>query len=440
MSRIIPDIVRGTSKLPPEADIVIIGGGIIGVSAAYYLARQGMKVVLCEKGLIGAEQSARNWGWVRQMGREATEIPLAMRSIELWRGLNAELGLETGYRQSGITYLCRNDRELEEYRQWVKTARDFGVDTQLVDHKEAVNILPGMRELFIGGMYTASDGRAEPTLAAPALALAAERLGATLLPNCAVRGIEKSGGSVSAVVTERGVVRTKQIVLAGGAWSRLFARSLGIELPCLKVLGSVARVDGVSNLPDMPVGASNFAFRKRIDGGYTVSMRNGNLVPLVPDSFRLFSDFFPQLLTSWRELKLRVGPSFFEEAALSSTWALDQETIFERIRVLDPAPKRSWLMKGIRIAARAFPELEKARVTQTWAGLIDTTPDAVPVIGPVAQLPGLFFATGFSGHGFGIGPASGELIAQMICGKTTRVDPTPFRYERFGKQASLKTA
>lgn len=436
MSRIIPDIVRGAAELPSEADIVIIGGGIIGVSAAYYLARRGKRVVVCEKGLIGAEQSSRNWGWVRQMGRDVAEIPLAMRSLELWRGLNAELGAETGYRQTGISYLCRNDRELEEYREWVKIALDFGIDTRLVSRDETMDMLPGMREPFVGGMYTASDGRAEPTLTAPALAQAAERLGATIVPNCAVRGIEQSGGAVSAVVTERGVVRTRQLVLAGGAWSRMFARSLGIELPSLKILGSVARIDGVSNLPEMPVGASNFAFRKRIDGGYTVSMRNGNLVPLVPDSFRLFSDFFPQLLTSWRELKLRVGRSFFEEAALARTWALDQETVFERIRVLDPAPKRSWLMKGIRIAARAFPELEKAKVTHTWGGLIDSTPDAVPVIGPVAQIPGFFLASGFSGHGFGIGPASGELIAQMICGEPTGVDPTPFRYERFGRQTA----
>lgn len=436
MSRILPDALCPDRNLPAEADVVIIGGGIIGASAAFYLARAGLQVVLCEKGLIGAEQSARNWGWVRQMGRDQAEIPLAMRSLELWRGLNAAVGAETGFRQTGIAYLCRNEREMQEYRTWTQRARRWNIDTRLLNHAGAKALLPGLQEAFVGGMHTASDGRAEPLLATPAIARAAQKAGASIHSVCAVRGIDRAAGAVSGVITEKGVIRTRQVVLAGGAWSSTLARSLGLSLPVLKVLGSAARIELDADLPDMPVGGADFAFRRRIDGSYTISMRNGNLVPIVPDSFRYFKEFAPKYGSYWRELKLRAGPMFLQEAAIPASWPTDRETIFERSRILDPDPKRAWVMKGIAIATRAFPQLASARVTHVWGGLMDTTPDAIPVIGPVDQLPGLFMANGFSGHGFGIGPGSGELIAEMLTGRVPTVDPAPFRFDRFTHKAA----
>lgn len=439
MSRIIPDIVQGADALPSEADVVIIGGGIIGVSTAFYLAKRGIKVVLCEKGLIAGEQSSRNWGWVRQMGRDVAEIPLAIHSLKLWAGLNEELGTETGFRQTGITYLCRNGRDVAEFGSWVRPAKEHGVDIRMLDNAGLQSLLPGLGEDFVSGMYTASDGRAEPTMAASAIARGAAKLGATIMINCAVRGIERSGGAVSAVVTERGVVRTRQVVLAGGAWSRLFCQNLDIDIPILKILGSVGRVGPREGLPDMPIGASNFAFRRRLDGGYNVSMRNANIVSIVPDSFRLFADFSPQLLSSWREIKLRFGRQFFEEMAFLRKWELDAETVFEKVRILDPEPVSNWLKKGIEIAAKAFPAFRGAKLTKSWGGIIDSTPDLVPVMGPAPSLPGLFIATGFSGHGFGIGPGSGEMIAQMINGEIPHIDPHPFRLDRF-KRADPKCA
>jgi len=441
MSRIIPDLVAADSPLPDEADVVVIGGGIVGVSTAYWLARRGVRVALCEKGLIGAEQSSRNWGWVRQMGRDVAELPLAMLSLRLWRGLNAELGEETGFRQTGISYLCRNEREMQQYRDWLDVARTHQIDTRMLDGAGAAALLPGMDARFLGGMHTASDGRAEPMMATSALARGAQKLGATLIQNCAVRGIETSAGAVSSVVSERGVIRTRQVVLAGGVWSRLFCGNLGIDLPLLKVLGSVARVSTAGplpagSLPEMPVGTSDFAFRRRLDGGYTVSLRNSSLAPIVPDSFRLFCDFSPQLLRSWRELKLRFGHHFFTEARLARSWPLDGQTVFERIRILDPEPMQRWVARGIARAASAFPALRGAKITQSWGGLIDTTPDAVPVIGPLNKLPGLFLATGFSGHGFGIGPGAGLLAAEMLTGAVPSVDPAPFRPGRFRRLAA----
>jgi len=435
MSRILPAAVCRKATPPNQVDVVVIGGGIIGISTAYWLAQRGITVALCEKGLIAAEQSSRNWGWVRQMGRDTAEIPLAMLSLRIWRNLNAELGDETGFRTTGISYLCRNEREMQHYRDWLQTARDWQTDTRLLDRAAVKALFPGMTAQFLGGMHTASDGRAEPLVATAALARGAQRCGAILLQQCAVRGIETAAGAVSAVVTESGVIRTHQVVLAGGVWSRLLCTSLGIDLPILKVLGSAARVVPTeplsAPLPEMPVGTSDFAVRRRLDGGYTVAPRNSSLVPIVPDSFRLFCDFSPQLMKSRQELRLRWGRRFFEEACWSRTWALDEETVFERIRILDPAPVQAWLARSIAQAGRTFPALQGAKMTHSWGGLIDTTPDAVPVIGPLASLPGLFLATGFSGHGFGLGPGAGYLVAEMISGAQPSVDPAAFRPERF---------
>lgn len=433
MSTIIPDLVITSEKLPQSVDVVIIGGGIIGVSTALFLAERGVSVALCEKGLIGAEQSGRNWGWVRQMGRDPAELPLAMHSLQLWRGLNEQIGDETGFRQTGITYLCTNARETAAYEEWLEHARTYQIDSRLLPSNELKQLLPGMSNGFVSGLYTSTDGRAEPSKAAPAIARAAVRAGAQVMTNCAVRGVETAAGRVSGVVTEHGPIRCSSVVLAGGAWSRLFAGNLGVDFPQLKILGTVARVGPVAGVPDMPVGGDKFAFRKRLDGGYSIAMRNANVVPIVPDSFRLFADFVPSLIKQWHELKLRVGSRFLEEWRTPRHWKLDEISPFERVRVLDPVPVERFNQNGLLNVIKAFPAFAGAKIQQSWSGLIDVTPDAVPVIGPVDKIPGLFLASGFSGHGFGIGPGSGQLMADIVTGATPVVDPSPFRLERFSK-------
>ena len=246
---------------------------------------------------------------------------------------------------------------------------------------------------------------------------------------------------MSGVVTEHGTIRCQSVVLAGGAWSRLFAGNLGIDFPQLKILGTVARVAGdISNVPDMPIGAGNFASRRRLDGGYTVTMRNANIAPITPDSFRLFTDFMPTLVKSWHELKLRVNGRFLEEWRTPRRWASDEVSPFEKVRILDPEPFDRFNTDGLRHLTRAFPGFAGARVTHSWAGLVDATPDAVPVIGPVAAIPGFFIASGFSGHGFGIGPGAGKLMAEIVTGAPTCVDARPFRLDRFKRAAAATPA
>ena len=204
-------------------------------------------------------------------------------------------------------------------------------------------------------MHTPTDGRAEPSQAAPAIAEAARAAGATVLTECAVRGIETQGGRVSGVVTEKGRIGCDAVLLAGGAWSRLFCGNAGIDLPQLRVLGSVFRTAPLSGGPEVTAGGSVFAFRKRLDGGYTIARRNANVADITPNSFRLLLRYLPTLKQNYGEIRLRFGRRFFEEWSVRRRWSLDEATPFEAVRVLDPAPKQATLDEAALGAVTQFP-------------------------------------------------------------------------------------
>jgi len=427
------DPVASDPEQPARTGIVIVGGGIIGVCTALFLAEKGHAVVLCEKGRIGGEQSSRNWGWCRTMGRDTGEIPLALESLRLWRGLNERTARDTGFRQPGILYLCETEKEVADQAAWLDQARQYQVDAHLLRGGGLDNVMPGASAGFIAGMHTPTDGRAEPSMAAPAIAEAARAHGAVILTGCAVRGIDLQGGRVAGVVTEKGRIACDSVVLAGGAWSRLFCGNAGVDFPQLKVLASVFRTKPLSGAPEITAAGSVFAFRKRLDGGYSIARRNANTAEITPDHFRLLADFLPRLRANRHEIRLGVGRRTWEELRTRRRWSLDEATPFEAVRVLDPAPKEGILAEARSVLSRTFPAFGKMEVAQSWGGMIDVTPDAVPVIDRVERIPGFFIATGFSGHGFGIGPGAGRLMADLVVGNTPVVDPTPFRLNRFAR-------
>ena len=425
------DPVRSDDTLPARADVVIIGGGIIGTSAALFLAQKGVSVALCEKGYIAGEQSSRNWGWCRKMGRDPREIPLIIESLRLWQGMNETVEAETGFRQAGIMYLAETQAELTQFEAWLEHARQYQLDTRIISRSEAAELMPGLTGDWTGALYTASDGKAEPQRAAPAIAEAARRHGAAIITQCAVRGIETAGGRVSGAVTEKGHIACDTVVLAGGAWCRLFCGNLDIELPQLKVLATVMRTEPLEGGPEISASGGLFGFRKRMDGGYTVATLGVRTIDLVPDHFRLFFDYLPAVRLHWKKLRFRVGNRWFEEWRRPRRWGLNEFSPFEAVRVLDPEPDRFVVDRARAATAEAFPVFRKAVVAESWGGMIDVMPDAIPVISPVETLPGFFIATGFSGHGFGIGPGAGKLVADMVVGDPTLVDPAPFRLSRF---------
>ena len=427
------DPVRSDASLPDRTDVVIVGGGIIGTTTALFLAEKGHAVVLCEKGRIGGEQSSRNWGWCRTMGRDVGEIPLAIESLKLWREMNQRTGRETGFRQAGIMYLCETEKQVADQEAWLDQAQPYQVEARLLRGEALEDAMPGAGRGFIAGLHTPTDGRAEPMHAAPAIAEAARDYGAQIITECAVRGIDLQAGQVAGVVTERGRIACSAVVLAGGAWSRLFCGNAGLDLPQLKVLGSVFRTKPLDGAPEITAAGSVFAFRKRLDGGYSIARRNANTAEVTPDHFRLLADFFPRLLASRKEIRLRIGRRSWEELRTRRRWALDEPTPFEAVRVLDPAPKEEILQEARSALSRAFPAFARMEVAESWAGLMDVTPDAVPVIDQVARIPGFFIATGFSGHGFGISPGAGRLMADLVAGDHPVVDPSPFRLARFAR-------
>jgi glycine/D-amino acid oxidase-like deaminating enzyme len=425
------DTVESDAIQPRRADVVVIGGGIIGVSTALALAQKGVSVVLCEKGHIAGEQSSRNWGWVRKTGRDEREIPLIAEALRMWEGMNRTVGGETGFRACGILYTSQTAADDAYHEDWLRRAEPYQLGTRRLGPDKVAALLPGATTRYRGAMYNPTDGRAEPQKAAPAMAAAARRLGATILTGCAVRGVERTAGRVSSVVTELGRIDCDAVVLAGGAWSRLFCGSLGMTLPQLKVLSSVMRTARIDGLPETSSWTKDFAFRRRLDGGYTIAGGHSNVVPLTPDIFRFARQFLPALRAEWKAVRPRLDDRFMTEARTPKHWALDGESPFERVRVLDPMPDIAANLRVRTHIAAAFPGFAAMKIEQHWAGLIDVTPDAVPVISGVESLPGFIVATGFSGHGFGIGPAAGRLAADLATGAPPIVDPTAFRFSRF---------
>lgn len=433
------DTVDSATSLPESVDVVVVGGGIAGVSTALFLAEKGVSVCLCEKGEIAGEQSSRNWGWARQMGRDAREMPLTIQSLKLWRSLKERFGIEAGYKETGIAYLCKHKWEIKQAQGWADTGEKYGLPLKILGAKEIEKLMPGIAPGFKFGLHTSSDGRAEPALAVPAFAAAAQRLGAKIVTQCAARGVETSGGRVSAVVTEKGTIKCSSVVVAGGVWSRLFLGNTDIKLPQLKLIAAAARIENDIEGPSMPVGGAAFGLRKRLDGGYTLGPRNINIAPIVPDSFRFFNDFLPVLTQSWREIRLSFGSDFFTDLKTPKRWDMDRPTPFEQTRILNPDPSNWMIQSSLKGLKETFPAFKNARITHCWGGMIDATPDGVPVIDGVEKVPGLFIASGLSGHGFGAGPAVGELMAQIVTGETPSVDPSPFKYNRFKSTQHLPT-
>jgi glycine/D-amino acid oxidase-like deaminating enzyme len=258
-----------------------------------------------------------------------------------------------------------------------------------------------------------------------------------VLTPCAVRGVETSGGAVSAIVTEYGRVRCSSVVVAGGAWTRLFAGNLGVDVPQLMVRSPVLRTAPLEGGPDVSACNHAMGYRKRMDGGYTIANAFRSYSDITPDSFRLLFKFLPALRSQIGALQVGFNARFFEELKRPRRWRLDRPTIFESVRTLDPEPVAAFNAAAIAEFRAVFPALAHVKIEQEWAGAIDVTPDAVPVVSDVARVPGLFIATGFSGHGFGIGPGAGKLMADIVANDPPLVDPRDFRLSRFSDGSKI---
>ncbi|WOI33268.1 FAD-binding oxidoreductase [Tritonibacter scottomollicae] len=417
--------------LPNAVDVVVIGGGIVGASTALELAERGHSVLLCEKGQIAGEQSSRNWGWVRMSQRDPREMELMTHSQRIWEGLDERTGHATGYTKCGIMFTAGSRKREAELLAWAEHLKDIGGEGHMLRGAALEALTPGYGQRLRAGFHTPQDGCAEPQMASHAIASAARDKGAVVVTGCAVRTLDVEAGRIRGVVTEKGRVTATAVVVAGGAWSRLFLRNEGIFLPQLKVLNSVMRLSPVEGVPETALWAAGFGLRKRADGGYTVASGGESTFDIVPDTFRIGHRFISAFLQDVTALRFRLSDRWSTEAREARPWTAQDRTAFEETRVLDPQPSQKALRRGLAAVRDAFPALEKADVTQSWGGLIDVTPDEIPVISEVQARPGLFVSTGYSGHGFGLGPGAGRLTADLVTGDTPIVDPRPFRLSRY---------
>ena len=412
-------------KIPASSDVVIVGGGIAGITAAWFLNKAGVEVTVCEKGSIAGEQSSRNWGWIRQQGRDQSELPIVMESMRLWQEIADELDEDIGYRREGSLYLCENDADMANHDRFMSFAPAYGLDTARLNRKQLEALMPDCPARWQSALYTPDDGRAEPSLAVQAMARTLIGRGVRIIENCAVQQILTQNQQVTGVLSEYGEIRANSVLCAGGAWSTFLLKPCGLRLPQLTIKASVARTAPAPLLFNGNASGSKISFRRRLDGGYTVA--SSDYLEVFPSMAHLqfLPDFLPLMKTSWSKLRFRIPE-------------LTVDGNFTRHRILNPIPTAKTVA---RIRARLVdrvPAFLGMQQVEAWSGMIDALPDVVPVLDQAESIEGLWISTGFSGHGFGIGPGAGKIMANLIQGNQVDYSLNRFRLARFSDGSKLE--
>jgi glycine/D-amino acid oxidase-like deaminating enzyme len=428
--------MAANGTLPASSDVLIVGGGIVGATAAYFLAMRGAKPLLVEKGRIAGEQSGRNWGFVRQQGRDPLEVPLIFEGIKLWYGFTEALGADIEFRKTGNLAIADTEALLEHYRTWLPTAQRFGIDTRLLDSDELAKLLPDMGPRYAGGLYTPSDGQADPVKATTAIARKAAELGARIVTDCAVRGIRTKGADVDGVETERGTVKTSKVLVAAGAWSARLLRPLGLSLPQLVIRATVAQTTPAARELARPgIWAPMASMRQRIDRSFNIAAGILTDYDIVMESLRHAPLYWPNFRLNRKNFRLHLGMPMLSSIGRMFMGQPQYEAQYEKTRAWDPAPNADLVARALAGLKQVFPATENLAVARSWAGAIDVMPDAIPVLGAVGRPRGLLLATGLSGHGFAMGPIIGRLMSELVADGRTSLPTEGFRFSRFAEGA-----
>ena len=414
----------GSGRLPQRADVVVIGGGIVGLAAAYELAEQGMKVCLLDRSEAGAAQSSRNWGFIRQQGRSVEELPLMIEASRMWRELEKRLGADMDWVQGGNLRLTDNPDRAEDYQRWIETARSLGLDSRVADADEVRAILPGFAGRYEMAIFTPSDGQVNPVKAVAGYVNAVRALGVEICENYKTTAIVTAARQVVGVMTEDGLIGTSNVVLAAGAGSKALLRSVGLEVPFHFVGQTVALTTAVPKLTDACVWTGEIGFRQTRSGGIVLS--SGGRGDVKVDIDTLASLVSPRQMSQalpmyWKNREyLRIRP----REVIGSLRSRRNGGLFQDVA------RYSDVAHSLETLSRYFPQI-RCDVSMAWAGTIDGTPDALPVIDEVGQPSGLVVATGMSGHGFGIAPVVGRIVADLVTRGSSSHDLSPFRLRRF---------
>jgi len=368
-----------------NADVIIIGSGVIGNAAAYYLSKKGHSVIVLDKGdSVGDGGSTRNGGGVRQSGRDKRELPLAMYGIKnLWPNLSEELGVDVEYYQKGNLRLGKTPEHMKILTNLAKNAQDCGLDVNIISGDEVREINPYLSEEVIGASWCPTDGHANPLTTTLGYYRKARELGARFITGEEVIEIRKIKGKARQVVTKNNVYEGNHIILAAGYESRKLAATVGIDIPMNQVLLEVLVTEAQKPMFYQMLGTAEADF-------YGHQSKHGSFV---------------------------FGGSSGYESLNKDNGTPTTVSI-----------TASCICRGIM---KYFPDLKDAKIVRTWAGWIDDCKDHVPVISHVEEVPGLILACAFCGHGFGISPTVGMLLSEMVEGNGTTLDISAFRYDRF---------
>lgn len=372
-------------------DVVVVGGGITGLSSAYELARAGCAVTLLEARRVAAMASGWTLGGVRQSGRHPAELPLAQAAVARWGGLDEELGAPTGYVRRGNLRLARTPAEVETIRALVETQRGLGLDLDFLPDPAAVRAAaPAIGPSVLAASFCPGDGAAEPDLACAAYAAAARRHGATLREGASATAILHRGGRVVGVSTDHGgAISCDAVVVATGVEAPRLLAPFEVDFPIQTKRVCVLRTTPGPRLFDQVFGVANAdcAGRQEQSG------------------------------------RLRVTTGVGDWDGDVAGWT--RETLLPSVTAtVDLISRVSAILPGL--GALGFDQL--------WGGMIDLSPDGLPTIDRAGP-SGLVAAAGFSGHGFGIGPVVGEIVRGLVLSEAPAFDLAPFRAGRFGENA-----
>jgi heterotetrameric sarcosine oxidase beta subunit len=376
--------------MKPTADVVVIGGGCMGASVAYHLARRGVTdvVVIEREQMLAAGSTGRNAGGVRHQFSNEANIRLSIESIALLERFADEVGYPIDVHQDGYLFLLSSPSSVETFRRNVSLQRSLGVAVDWIGADDAVALAPGLNaERVLGATFCARDGIADPNGVTMGFAKASQALGVSIERGTEVIGIGVERGRVTGVHTDRGAIETRRIVNAAGPWARQIGRMAGVDVPVEPYRRHIfiAALDKSAVVPASHIMVIDFDttfYFHREGAGLLFGMGDPNETPTFDTTVQW--DFLPQV---------------------------------------------------IEVAVTRLPSLADASVSHAWAGLYEVTPDANPIIGRAHGVDGLYLINGFSGHGFQHSPAAGRILADVIAGRDPHFDLAPFAAERFAAGA-----